>query len=143
MSNDPIQRAPQADRSFLEAIARLTGGRALVIGDVMLDECVRGAAERLSPDAPVPVMCVDLSDDGTQRAAGGAGNVAVCLRGLDVSVDIVAIIGADATGEQLSHELEAAGVGIDALVYDHTRPTTVKRSLVGLAQHRHPHCIRA
>ena len=138
MSNDPIQRAPQADRSFLEAIARLTGGRALVIGDVMLDECVRGAAERLSPDAPVPVMCVDLSDDGIQRAAGGAGNVAVCLRGLDVSVDIVAIIGADATGEQLSHELEAAGVGIDALVYDHTRPTTVKRSLVGLAQHRHP-----
>lgn len=138
MSHEPIQRAPQADRSFLEAIARLSGGRALVIGDVMLDECVRGAAERMSPDAPVPVMCVDLSDNGTERSAGGAGNVAVCLRGLDVAVDVVAIIGDDSAGEQLCDELAAVGVGIDALVHDHTRPTTVKRSLVGLAQHRHP-----
>ena len=125
MSDHSLQHAPQADRAFLEAVSRLSGGRVLLIGDVMLDEHVRGAAERLSPEAPVPVLAVDLGDEGTQRAAGGAGNVAVCLRGFDVEVDVVGLIGADAAGEHLARELEAAGCGIDGLIEDSKRPTTI------------------
>ena len=49
---------------FVKAVARLKGGRLLLVGDLMLDEMIRGAAERLSPDAPVPVLSIDGESAG-------------------------------------------------------------------------------
>ena len=122
---------------FVDAVSRLEGGRVLLVGDFMLDETVRGAAERLSPDAPVPVLAVE-GESGFERRPGGAGNVAACLRGLECEVSVVGLIGDDDAGGHLAEALEALGCDSRGLVGDPDRPTTLKRSLVGLAQHRHP-----
>lgn len=138
MDQPLIQTAAVPGGAFLESVARLGGGRVLLIGDLMLDETIRGGAERLSPDAPVPVLSVDDEPGSHLREPGGTGNVAACLRALDTEVEVVGLLGADEPGRYLREVLAARGCGVDGLVEDPGRPTTVKRSLVGLAQHRHP-----
>lgn len=137
MSGIDYSTAGAPSPGFVDAVSRLEGGRVLLIGDLMLDETVRGAAERLSPDAPVPVLAVD-GEAGFERRPGGAGNVAACLRGLKCEVSVVGLIGDDDAGGHLAQALDALGCDSDGLVRDAGRPTTLKRSLVGLAQHRHP-----
>jgi D-beta-D-heptose 7-phosphate kinase/D-beta-D-heptose 1-phosphate adenosyltransferase len=105
-----------------------------VVGDVMLDELVFGDAERLTADAPVPVLAVKR----TERIPGGAANVCLDLVALGVRVAVFATVGDDPEGHFLRRSLEDAGVDTAGLITDTARPTTVKRSLVGLAQHRHP-----
>ncbi|MEM9166060.1 MAG: D-glycero-beta-D-manno-heptose 1-phosphate adenylyltransferase [Planctomycetota bacterium] len=117
-----------------ESIAQFKPFRAVVVGDVMLDDLVFGDAERLSPDAPVPV----LRARRFEHRPGGAANVCLDLLALGGAVELLAVIGDDAEGETLSAALRDAGVGTAGLVIDASRPTTVKRSLIGLAQHRHP-----
>ncbi len=107
---------------------------AIVVGDFMLDQSVYGAAERLSPDAPVPVLHVDR----TESRPGGAANVAFCLRELKAEVRCFGVVGDDAEATELRAALTAAGCDATGLVSDPGRPTTIKRSLIGLAQHRHP-----
>ena len=135
---DPLHNtAAEPGIDFVEAVARLRGGRLLLVGDLMLDETVRGAAERLSPDAPVPVLSID-GESAIDRRPGGTGNVAACLRGLEAEVSVVGLVGDDESGRHLTALLELAGCETGGIVIDSSRPTTVKRSLVGLAQHRHP-----
>ena len=107
---------------------------AMVIGDFMLDQHVHGAAERLSPDAPVPVLHATRFED----SPGGASNVARCIQGLRGTAVCFGVVGDDPEGRTLTLELERAGCRVDGLLIDPGRPTTIKRSLVGLAQHRHP-----
>ncbi|MEC9372444.1 MAG: PfkB family carbohydrate kinase, partial [Planctomycetota bacterium] len=107
---------------------------ALDIGDFMLDQMVYGDAERLSPDAPVPVLQVRR----TESMPGGAANVCLDLVALHANVRAFGVAGDDAEGRTLRAALEQAGVDAVGIVTDPQRPTTVKRSLVGLAQHRHP-----
>ena len=110
---------------------------AAVVGDFMLDEHLYGAAERLSPDAPVPVLHVEKLAQGNDRP-GGAGNVALCLRALEGDVLCFGVAGADAEGRLLRAALAGEGCDMDGLIEDPSRPTTIKRTLIGLAQHRHP-----
>lgn len=107
---------------------------AMVVGDFMLDQHVHGAAERLSPDAPVPVLLASRFED----SPGGSSNVARCLEALKAEVLCVGVTGVDPEASLLRKALEKAGCTTDGLIADATRPTTIKRSLVGLAQHRHP-----
>ncbi|MCC6660414.1 MAG: D-glycero-beta-D-manno-heptose 1-phosphate adenylyltransferase [Phycisphaerales bacterium] len=107
---------------------------ALVVGDFMLDQLQYGDADRLAPDAPVPVLHVRRTED----RPGGASNLAMDLAALRGRVLAFGATGADRDGERLRELLEAAGVTAGGLVADPDRPTTVKRSLIGLAQHRHP-----
>ncbi len=122
---------------ILEALRRWRPYRLLVVGDFMLDQSLEGDAERLSPDAPVPVLAV-RDPSATTDTAGGAGNVGVFAAGLGATVECVGVIGDDAEGRLLSSALEHAGCGVDGLVVDTSRPTTTKRNIVGRAQHRHP-----
>lgn len=107
---------------------------ALVVGDFMLDEHVYGDAERLTADAPVPVLQVRR----TERAPGGAANVAMDLAALHGRVSVLGVTGDDAEATLLRDALGARGIDAGGLIADPARPTTVKRSLIGLAQHRHP-----
>ena len=119
-----------------DLLAHLAGWRpfrAVVVGDFMLDELVFGAAERLSPEAPVPVLSVER----TERRPGGAANVCLDLVALGGSVASIGVTGLDAGEALLREALAAEGVATDGLIADPSRPTTIKRSLVGLAQHRH------
>ena len=102
----------------------------LVVGDVMLDHFIWGRVVRISPEAPVPVVEV-------QRESffpGGAANVARNLRALTGNVTVFGCIGKDSAGDQLGELLREEGVGIDSLVVDVDRPTTVKTRVV--AQHQ-------
>jgi D-beta-D-heptose 7-phosphate kinase/D-beta-D-heptose 1-phosphate adenosyltransferase len=107
---------------------------ALVVGDFMLDQLQYGDADRLSADAPVPVLHVTRTED----RPGGAANVCLDLIAMRGSVRAIGVIGGDGEGEALRRALEREGVRADALAVDASRPTTVKRSLIGLAQGRHP-----
>src|SRR6185295_9934903 len=107
---------------------------AMVVGDFMLDQHVYGAAERLSPDAPVPVLHATRFED----RPGGASNVTLCLRGLKAEVCCFGVVGADEAAEVLRQTLKGGGSDVSGLITDPLRPTTIKRSLIGLAQHRHP-----
>lgn len=120
--------------SLTEAIARIRPFRALVVGDLMLDELLYGDADRLSNDAPVPVLHVKRSE----HRPGGAANVCLNLIAMGGEVTVFGVTGDDDDGRKLRDSLESEGVSCAGLVRDGARPTTVKRSLIGLAQHRHP-----
>ncbi len=105
-----------------EILAALPGIRVLVVGDVMLDVYLRGAASRISPEAPVPV--VHVMEDW--RALGGAGNVAANVVALGASCELVGAAGDDEAGRQLREVLVERGIGDRGLVTLAERPTTVK-----------------
>ncbi len=108
--------------------------RAVVLGDFMLDELVLGDAERLSADAPVPVLRVRER----RHSPGGAANLALDLAALRGQVAVIGVVGDDEAGVILRRILEDAGVDCAGLLIAPDRPTTTKRNLIGLAQQRHP-----
>jgi len=104
--------------------------RALVVGDLMVDRYVSGSVERVSPEAPVPVVKVESE----RSAIGGAGNVAANVAALGAFCTAVGCLGDDAAGITLRAGLEKLGVGTEGLVITPTRPTTVKTRV--MAQHQ-------
>ena len=90
----------------MSALPDLSNGNITVIGDVMLDRFWSGESRRVSPEAPVPVVNINGQDD----RAGGAGNVAVNLAELGVSVSLVGLCGDDDHARALRACVEAAGV---------------------------------
>lgn len=128
--------------ALLSHLASWRPFRTLVVGDFMLDQLLYGDAERLSADAPVPILHVRKRED----RAGGAANVCLDLAALHAHVIALGVVGDDAAGHALRAALERDGAAlgphsrVDAsnLEIDASRPTTVKQSLIGLAQARHP-----
>ena len=107
---------------------------ALVVGDLMLDEHLYGDAERLSADAPVPILHVRRKE----HRPGGAANVCLDLVALKGRVIAVGVVGDDDAGKLLRRELREQGVSDEGIEVDSSRPTTIKQNLIGLAQARHP-----
>jgi len=120
--------------TLLESLARWRPAEVLLVGDLMVDQLVLGDAERLTADAPVPVL--EIRE--TRHVAGGAANVALNLAALGMTVRCVGVVGDDANGRWLIETLRSCGVDTQGVITDDSRPTTTKQSLVGLAQHRHP-----
>ncbi len=118
---------------LLKAVTKLGSPKVLLAGDFMLDAYIYGDAERISPEAPVPVLKVTH----TEYNCGGAGLVAANLCALGGVPLCVGIIGNDANGEKLKELLKANGADISGLMTVSQRPTTTKQRLIGLAQHRH------
>src|SRR5437867_13350949 len=102
-------------------LERAKDQRIAVIGDAMLDVYLRGDVERISPEAPVPVVRVRER----RLALGGAANVVQNVRGLGANCDFVAAIGGDIGGANLREMLSAVGVDPGSLVTI-DRPTTAK-----------------
>lgn len=119
---------------LLQTLAAWKPFTALVVGDFMLDQLVLGNAERLSADAPVPI----LHAHRTESTPGGAANVCADLVALRGRVKAFGIRGDDAPGRQLHDALAAQGIDASGVLVDPSRPTTLKQNLVGLAQARHP-----
>jgi rfaE bifunctional protein kinase chain/domain len=107
-------------------VAGLNARPILVIGDVMLDHFVVGAVERISPEAPVPVVRFVREE----YRLGGAANVANNLRALGAAVELIAIAGRDAEAERLRSELSRNLVGSSGLIIDGDRCTTRKTRVV-------------
>jgi D-beta-D-heptose 7-phosphate kinase/D-beta-D-heptose 1-phosphate adenosyltransferase len=109
-----------------ELVSRLLNRPIVVIGDVMLDHFVIGAVDRISPEAPVPV--VRFARD--EYRLGGAANVASNLRALGADVELVALVGRDAEADRLRTELSRPGINTSGLVADPDRCTTRKTRVV-------------
>jgi D-beta-D-heptose 7-phosphate kinase/D-beta-D-heptose 1-phosphate adenosyltransferase len=109
-----------------ELAARLKGHRVAVIGDVMLDHFLIGQVDRISPEAPVPVVRYERDE----YRLGGAANVANNVVGLTGIVDIVGLVGNDDAAVELTRQLEQAGIDRRGLVVDPARPTTRKMRIV-------------
>ncbi len=130
-SATPAMTTPSFDRSRLDAILdRFAGRRIAVLGDCMLDRYLWGRVERISPEAPVPVVEIERET----LSLGGAGNVAANLRALGGVPILCSVVGDDDDGRRLANELESRGVEVRALVSDPGRPTTVKTRIIAHAQ---------
>ena len=103
----------------------------LIIGDVMLDSYIWGLVERISPEAPVPVITVKKKD----FRLGGAGNVALNVQSLGAKPILCALIGNDDDGKKLLQGLDDKGISKEGIVVSHDRPTTVKTRVIASHQH--------
>ena len=102
--------------------ARLAAVKVLVVGDVMLDRFVLGAVQRVSPEAPVPVVAVERESE----SPGGAGNVARNIAALGATVGLIGVVGEDTAGNALAARLVAEVAAGVQLVVEPGRRTTVK-----------------
>ena len=116
---------------FAMDIAKLQSASVLVIGDVMLDIFIYGDVNRISPEAPIPILSVREE----KSIAGGAANVALNLTALGASSVIIGIVGDDDAGRLLNRLLNSGDGRTQAgLVVDPTRPTTLKSRYIGNSQ---------
>ena len=120
----PIQR-----ERLVELFDRVKGKRILVIGDAMLDVYLTGDVERISPEAPVPVVRVRER----KNALGGAANVAQNVVAVGAECELVAAVGRDAGGETLRLLAESMHVQSESLIQVE-RPTTMKTRIVARSQ---------
>ncbi len=98
----------------------------LIVGDVMLDRHIWGEVERISPEAPVPVVDVNRETS----VPGGASNVANNVAGLGANAILLGIVGEDDYGRELKTLLEKNGIDVSGLMADKSRPTTVKTRVI-------------
>ena len=118
-------------RERLEALIRkMSAAKIVVVGDAMLDVYLVGDADRVSPEAPVPVVTVHAS----RHALGGAANVAANVAAIGAECRLVAVVGADQRAEAIRAELEDGQLSTEFLVVDSSRPTTSKTRVVARGQ---------
>jgi D-beta-D-heptose 7-phosphate kinase/D-beta-D-heptose 1-phosphate adenosyltransferase len=118
---------------FLRIVRRFQGRRVAVLGDYMLDEFLRGEVNRISPEAPVPVVLIQDADPGTAYP-GGAGNVAANIASLGGRPIPYGVVGNDRSGKRLRALLESCHIPVGTLVSERRRMTPHK---VRIAAHAH------
>lgn len=101
-----------------------------VLGDVMLDTYWWGHVDRISPEAPVPIVALDRKE----YRIGGAGNVALNLSCLGAQVSVLSVIGTDDEGASLTDLFSSNGIGIDYLIKNASRITTSKSRIISRNQ---------
>lgn len=111
-------------------LQQMRGRRIAVIGDVMLDRYLLGDTERISPEAPVPVVSVT----SRKMALGGAANVAANVAALGAEALLVGVVGDDRDGAALRHAMQAMGLDDRFLLTVASRPTTCKTRVIARGQ---------
>lgn len=111
-------------------IEKFSSLRVLVIGDLMVDAYTWGKVNRISPEAPVPVVNVIKRES----RLGGAGNVVLNIASLGAKPYVCSVIGDDSTGETLQAILEAVGLSTAGIITEKGRPTTVKERVIAGSQ---------
>lgn len=115
-----------AARKLSKLIGDFSRKRILVLGDLMLDQFIRGKVSRLSPEAPVPVVQVTSET----YVPGGAGNVCSNLTALGAAVVAIGLVGTDEAGNQLRGILQSKGTETSGILVDPERSTTQKCRVV-------------
>lgn len=114
----------------LKLIDNFSASRILVLGDIMLDRYLWGSVERISPEAPVPVVHIERETS----SLGGAANVAASVKALGAAPILAGIIGDDQFASELKKNLQSKKIPFAGLVTDPHRPTTVKTRIVAHSQ---------
>lgn len=122
-------RNPMDRARFAEIAATFVEQRVVVLGDAMLDRYVAGPADRVSPEAPVPVVRVEREWD----AVGGAANVAANVLSLGAECDVLGVVGEDDAGRAVERVLAEMGGGCH-FVRAGSRETTVKTRVLARGQ---------
>lgn len=107
-------------------VEQFNGLKALVVGDVMIDAYSKGVVERMSPEAPVPI--VSLRERFNRL--GGAANVALNLKALGAEPTVCSVIGDDEAGKALIQLMQEQGLDVSGLVSSNRRRTTVKHRVL-------------
>src|SRR6185369_5421716 len=110
--------------STLEKFSKL---KILIIGDVMLDSYLWGKVERISPEAPVPIVTISKREN----RLGGAANVAINIQSLDAKPVLCSVIGSDQHGRTFIELLHQMGMTTEGIIQSADRPTTVKTRVIG------------
>ncbi|MCW5912071.1 MAG: D-glycero-beta-D-manno-heptose-7-phosphate kinase [Cyclobacteriaceae bacterium] len=118
-------------KSLQQIFSDFNSLNVLIVGDVMLDSYIWGAVERISPEAPVPVVNVKKRD----VRLGGAANVALNVQALGANPVMVALCGDDDAGKRLQQIVKDQHLSTDGLVVSAARPTTVKTRVIASSQH--------
>ncbi|HSR67861.1 MAG TPA: D-glycero-beta-D-manno-heptose-7-phosphate kinase [Acidobacteriota bacterium] len=113
-------------QQLMEITRRFQGCRILVAGDIILDRFVWGSVERISPEAPVPV--IEVKRESVHL--GGAANVACNLAALGARPRLVGLVGDDSPAKQLRRELQAQNIDDGGLLVDDQRRTTTKTRII-------------
>lgn len=104
--------------------------KILIIGDLMLDSYLFTKCERISPEAPVPVVLVEKEI----HSLGGAGNVLKNVFSFGADVNIISCIGVDESGNQILDSIKDFGISTSNIITDHTRTTTKKTRIIASNQ---------
>ena len=116
---------------MMPALEQIRGKRVIVVGDVVLDHYVIGDVERISPEAPVPVVHVLRESD----MPGAAANVAMNLAALDARPIMIGVVGDDADGARLRELLQGSNVDCTYLAVCNGTRTTRKTRIIARSQH--------
>ncbi len=117
--------------SWPEVFAHFGKLRVLIIGDVMIDAYIWGSVERISPEAPVPVVQVSRRD----FRLGGAANVALNVLSMGATPILCALAAQDEQGKRLVQLMDEKGMSTEGIVRSSSRPTTVKSRVFAAHQH--------
>ncbi len=117
----------QSARRILQKLKRTT---VTVVGDIMLDRYLWGEVERISPEAPVPVVMVERMD----LRPGGAANVAWNVSSLGAKVNLIGVLGRDNSARELKELIINKGIPTDDIVTDSSRVTTEKMRIIARNQ---------
>jgi len=117
--------------NFREVVGQFEDKTILVIGDVMIDAYVRGNVNRVSPEAPVPIVSLQKQEE----RLGGAANVAINLVAMGAKAIVCSVVGNDKSGKQLVTLLTENKISGEGLVFSAERQTTVKTRIIGNNQH--------
>lgn len=104
--------------------------KVLVIGDLMIDEYLWGRVDRISPEAPVPVVCVEKES----HALGGSGNVIQNLVAMGAKVSAIGTAGTGKAGKMIFEKLQDLGIETDGIISEPERPTTLKTRVIASNQ---------
>jgi D-beta-D-heptose 7-phosphate kinase/D-beta-D-heptose 1-phosphate adenosyltransferase len=105
--------------------------KVVVVGDIMLDSYIWGMVDRVSPEAPIPV--VDVIKE--ENRLGGAGNVARNISSLGASVSMASVVGSDASGNKVLEMIENDGIDYSVIEIDNRRKTSTKTRVIAHTQH--------
>ncbi|HMN90143.1 MAG TPA: PfkB family carbohydrate kinase [Saprospiraceae bacterium] len=117
----------RSSEAIFQAFGQLN---VLIIGDVMIDRYLSGSVERISPEAPVPVVHLQQQEN----RLGGAANVALNLRALGANAYLCGVIGDDADGDIFQALMPEAGLSVKGILRSSERPTTVKSRILAGSQ---------
>lgn len=113
--------------NYQELIEKFADLNIMIIGDVMIDSYVWGKVERISPEAPVPIVAVNRHED----RLGGAANVALNISALHAKPILCSVVGDDAAKETFLKLMEKENMPIEGIMACKDRITTVKRRVIG------------
>ena len=115
---------------LIPLVTAFAKARVLCIGDVMLDHFHYGTVERISPEAPIPVLRVERED----AMLGGAGNVARNLGALGADTRLITVVGSDGSGKMIARLIKGQGIKQAPIIDDGRRTSTKTRYIAGVQQ---------